>query len=391
MPLTTVSAAVSRAIEPRERSTAMIDALDKGIDSALADKRIVGCVLLVAEHGHIVFERAAGLADRESGRPMHVDTSFRYASVTKPFTTLAALKLMEAGLLGADDPVGKWLPDFAPRTADGATTQINVGRLMSQTAGLDYRFQQANDGPYAKAGISDGLDEANISLSENLARIASAPLSGAPGSGWRYSVATDVLGAVVEAVAGKPLPDAITDLVTGPLGLTASFHASPAGLATPYYDGESAPMRMDGVTDVALPAYVGSAIRFDPERIGRRSAFPSGGAGMAGTAQDVLRVLEVYRGGSFLSAASLEAARQARVGGEAMTQGPGWGFSWTGAVLVDPEAAGSPLSPGTVSWGGVYGHWWCIDHQRARIAVLLTNTAYEGMMGQLPRDVANAL
>ncbi|BCH26484.1 serine hydrolase domain-containing protein [Mesorhizobium sp. L-8-3] len=392
MSLTTVPPAISRGTEPEGRPAgAMIDALDNAIDSALADQRIVGCVLLVAEHGRIVFARAAGLADREAGRPMRIDTPFRYASVTKPFTTLAALKLVEAGLLGADDPVGKWLPGFAPRTADGSAAEISVGQLMSHTAGLDYRFQQATDGAYAKAGISDGLDEADISLAENLARIASAPLSGAPGGGWRYSVATDVLGAVVEAATAKPLAEAVVDLVTRPLGLTASFHASPAGLATPYHDGEGSPVRMEGVTDVPLPAYLGSAVRFDPGRIGRHAAFPSGGAGMAGTAQDVLSLLEAYRGGSFLSAVSREAARQVRVGGEAMTQGPGWGFCWTGAVLIDPEAAASTLSQGTVSWGGVYGHWWCVDHQRARVAVLLTNTAYEGMVGRLPRDIANAL
>ncbi|WP_280822564.1 serine hydrolase domain-containing protein [Pseudaminobacter soli (ex Li et al. 2025)] len=369
----------------------MTTAFDDALDSALADQRIVGCVLLVSEKGRIIFERAAGLADRETGRPMAIDTPFRYASVTKPFTTMAALKLMEAGVLSADDPIDKWLPSFAPTTADGTAAHITVAHLMSHTAGLDYGFQQERDGIYARSGISDGLDEANLSLADNIARIASVPLNSAPGAAWRYSVAIDVLGGVIEAVTGKSLPEAIANLVTGPLGLAASFHAVPDELATPYYAGAPAPIRMAGVTEVPLPAYLGSAVRFDPARIGRVSAFPSGGAGMAGTAHDVMRLLEAYRDGTFLSAARRQEAQKVRVGGEAMTQGPGWGFSWAGAVLVDPVVANSTLSSGTVSWGGVYGHWWCVDHQRERIAVLLTNTAYEGMIGRLTQDIAKAL
>ncbi|MET2830858.1 serine hydrolase domain-containing protein [Mesorhizobium shangrilense] len=376
---------------PRRPFGEMIGALDDAIDSALSDARIVGCVLLVSEGGRIVFERAAGLADRETGRPMKMDTPFRYASLTKPFTAMAALKLIEAEALSAEDPVEKWLPDFAPRRMDGTTEQITVAQLMSHTAGLDYRFQQDRNGAYARAGVSDGLDDADISLAENLVRIASIPLGAAPGSVWRYSVATDVLGGVVEAVTGKPLPQAIADLVTVPLGLTASFRADPGELATPYHDGEAAPIAMAGVTEVPLPDYLGSSIRFDPSRIGRDGAFPSGGAGMAGTAHDMMRLLEAFRSGDFLPAAQREDARRAWVGAEAMAQGPGWGFSWMGAVLVDPAAANSTLSSGTVSWGGVYGHWWCIDHQRGRIAVLLTNTAYEGMLGLLPQGIARAL
>ncbi|WP_202358375.1 serine hydrolase domain-containing protein [Mesorhizobium sp. 113-3-3] len=369
----------------------MAGALDEAIDSALSDARIVGCVLLVSDHGQIVFERAAGSADREAGRPMRTGTPFRYSSVTKPFTTMAALKLIEAGALSTEDPVEKWLPDFTPRTSEGTPGRIKVAQLMSHTAGLDYRFQQDRSGAYARAGVSDGLDDADISLAENLGRIASVPLSCTPGSAWRYSVATDVLGGIVEAVTGKTLPQAMADLVTAPLGLTASFHARPDELATPYHDGETAPIRMADVAEVSLPEYLGSAVRFDPSRIGRGSPFPSGGAGMAGTAHDVLRLLEAFREGDFLSAPRRQDASRIRVGAEAEAQGPGWGFSWTGAVLVDPAAASSTLSPGAVSWGGVYGHWWCIDHQRGRVAVLLTNTAYEGMLGLLPQAIAKAL
>ena len=370
--------------------TDLTTALDAAIDGALAERRVVGCVALVAERGEVVYRRAAGLADRETGRPMTVETPFRLASVTKPFTTAAALRLMSDGRLSPDDPVERWLPAFLPKHADGSSARITVGHLLAHMAGLDYRFSQPAGGVYAAAGVSDGLDEAGPGLAENLARIAAVPLDIEPGTAWRYSVATDVLGAVVEAVAGRPLDEAMEALVTGPLGLGARFHGDPATLAVPYYDARPEPRRMEGVVEVPLPEGFGSAVRFDPARIAAPSAFFSGGAGMAGRADDVLTLLEALRGGAFLAASWREAARRPRVGAEAMAQGPGWGYCWTGAVLLDPAAAGSGLSEGTVSWGGVYGHWWCIDHARQRVTVLLTNTAYEGMIGRLAQDVGAA-
>ncbi|WP_417770004.1 serine hydrolase domain-containing protein [Stappia sp.] len=368
----------------------MARALDAAIDSALAERRIVGCVSLVAERGQVVYRSAAGLADREAGLPMTVDTPFRLASVSKPFTTAAALRLMSDGRLSPDDPVERWLPAFLPKLANGASARITIGHLLAHMAGLDYRFSQPPGGAYAAAGVSDGLDEAGPDLADNLARIASVPLDMEPGTAWRYSVATDVLGAVVEAAAGQPLDEAMETLVTGPLGLGARFHADPATLAVPYFDERPEPRRMDGVVEVPLPEGFGSAVRFDPARIAAPSAFFSGGAGMAGRAGDVLTLLEALRSGAFLDAGWREAARRPRVGAEAMAQGPGWGYSWTGAILLDPVAAGSSLSEGAVSWGGVYGHWWCIDHARERVTVLLTNTAYEGMIGRLAQDVGAA-
>ncbi|MFE0018655.1 serine hydrolase domain-containing protein [Mesorhizobium sp. NPDC059054] len=365
-------------------------AIDEAIDLALLERRIVGAVVLVAKDGTLIYQRAAGLANRETRRLMTVETPFRFASLSKLFTTMAALKLLEAGALSADDLVSRWLPCFAPRTEEGNLAGITVGHLMSHVAGLDYAFQQPADGPYHVMGISDGLDEATLSLDQNLRRIASVPLDRAPGVTWRYSVATDVLGAVVSAAAGAPLPQAMDRLVLRPLKLRASFHWGGDDLAVPYRDGEHGPLLVDTIVDVPLPGIPGAGMRFDPHRIYRREAFPSGGAGMAGLAMDMLRLLEAYRDGMFLSSALRHAARQERVGPEAKTQGPGWGFGWMGSVLIDPASAQSPLSKGSVSWGGVYGHMWAIDFERSLSVIALTNTAFEGMLGQFPKHIIAA-
>src|SRR4051812_22271717 len=123
----------------RARPDSLANAIDVAVEDALAEGRIAGSVVLVAEDGKIVYERAAGLADRETGRQMQVETPFRFASVTKAFTTMAALKLMEAGRLSPEHRVTKYLPGFTPRLADGLIADIRIGQLMAHTAGLDYR------------------------------------------------------------------------------------------------------------------------------------------------------------------------------------------------------------------------------------------------------------
>ncbi len=185
------------------------NAIDGAIEKALREKRLVGAVVLVAQGGEIVYRRAAGMADREAGKPMACNTLFRLASVSKPIVSTAALALMARGDMRLDDPVTRWLPDFRPRLADGTVPLLTLRHLMTHTAGLSYRFFQPEGGCYARLGVSDGMDEAALSLPENVRRIASAPLLAPPGAEWRYSIATDVLGAVIERASGLPLAQAV--------------------------------------------------------------------------------------------------------------------------------------------------------------------------------------
>ncbi|AYV45047.1 serine hydrolase [Caulobacter flavus] len=372
--------------------TALAARIDAVVDRAVADQRLVGAVVLVARDGRLVYHRAAGLADREAKAPMRENTVFRLASVTKPFVSAAIMRLAEEGKLSLADPVTKWLPDFKPTLADGSTPTITLGQLLSHTAGLTYGLAEKADHPYHQLGVSDGLDISGLTLDEDVARIGKGPLAFAPGSAWRYSLAIDVLGLVAQKADGHPLPQVVARTVTGPLGLKdAGFQASdPARLATPYANASPAPTRITDNQDVSLGA---TAVRMAPSRAVDPAAFPSGGAGMVGTAGDVLALLEAVRtgGGPILSAASVQAMTTDQAGIKAATQGPGWGFGYGWAVLDDPAIAKTPQGAGTLAWGGVYGHNWFVDPQAKLTVVLLTNTAFEGMNGQVTRELRDAV
>lgn len=368
-----------------------IAALDNAIDSALAQRRIVGCVVLLAQDGRLAYARAEGFADREAGLPMQQATWLRYASVSKPFTTVAALRLIGMGRLSPQDPVTRWLPDFTPALPDGNRPVITVDQLMSHLAGLDYGFNQPPDGPYARAGVSDGIGDSGISLAENLRRIASVPLDRMPGTRWRYSVATDVLGAVIEAAADMPLPEAMAQLVTAPLGIEAGFRApATADLAVSYADARPEPQRMRGPTRLAKPLQPEQTYAFLPERIHDPSAYPSGGGGMAGTAEAALTLLETLRAGSFLGESLRAEAQHNRINQRHPLRGPGWGHAWAGAIITDTDRAGIGLPRGSLTWGGIYGHSWIVDPTRNRCLVALTNTAVEGMNGAFATEITAA-
>ncbi|MCA8235495.1 serine hydrolase domain-containing protein [Burkholderia cenocepacia] len=374
---------------------ALAERIDAVLSRQLDTQRLVGAVVLVARDGELVYRRAAGFADRESRTPMREDTLFRLASVTKPIVSAAAMALVAQRKLSLDEDIARWLPDFRPALPDGRVPTITVRQLLVHTAGLDYRFNETDaNGPYARAGVSDGLDDASITLAENLRRIASVPLLFAPGTSWNYSLSIDVIGALIEAVCGVPLPDAIDALVLRPLGArdTGFVARDPARLATPYVNDTPQPHLLAENETVPIDeGFVG--VTYSPSRALNAHAFPSGGAGMVGTAGDVLTVLDTLRagGGTILPAELVDEMGRVQTGDWELPDLPGAGFGIGFSVLRDPQAAASPESVGTWRWGGVYGHSWFVDRARGLTVVSLTNTLYEGMNGQYTLDLRDAV
>lgn len=372
--------------------------LDAVISNALREARIVGTVVLVARDGEAVYEHAAGFADREAGLAVRADTLFRLASITKPIVCAAAMTCVERDGLSLDAPVTEWLPGFEPKLPSGETPRITIRQLMTHTAGLDYRFQQAADGPYARANVSDGFDQPGLSMQENIRRISRVPLVSAPGAAFRYSVAMEVLGAVLERVADQTLPELVAERITGPLDMadTAFIVRERARLAVPYVDGKPQPKRMADGEVVPVPFTAGAGVIFSPSRAFDPASFPSGGAGMIGSAPDLLRFFECMRrgGGPILSkdsAAQMMRNQNASLPDNAQGPSPGWGFGFGASVLVDPAAAQSPQSTGTWLWGGLYGNSWFVDPARRLTVIALTNTAVEGLFGKFPIELRDAI
>ena len=361
------------------------------LQRAVAEARVVGAVALVAHQGEIVARAVEGLADREAGVPMREETVFRYASLTKPVTAVAALGLVEKGVLGLDEPITRWLPDFRP-SFEGRPACITVRHLLTHTSGLSYAFLEPRDGPYHAAGVSDGLDQPGLSIAENLRRLATLPLAFEPGSRFVYSLSLDVLGEVMARATGESLPSLFSSSIGAPLGWTRAGFSARAedGLATPYADGKPVPVRM---TDGIYVPYAGAGATFAPSRALDPGSYPSGGAGMVGTAAEFLRFLEALRvRHPFAPRPLLDAMLKDQIPAIASPiLRDGWGYGFGVAVLRDPAAAGSPFNAGSVRWGGAYGNAWFIDEVAGVSAVLLTNTAFEGMSGRIRDELERAV
>ncbi|MBJ6133659.1 beta-lactamase family protein [Ochrobactrum sp. Q0168] len=387
-----VIAAATTALAEPTTDPALEARLNPVIDRALSEKRIVGTVVLVAKDGRLVYHRAAGYADREAGREMREDAIFRLASITKPIVTAAAMRLVEEGRLDLEAPVTRWLPYFRPAMPDGSTPEITIRQLLNHTSGLGYGFLEPVDGSYHKLNISDGLDQPGLPLEENLARLSAAPLNFIPGTSWRYSLGIDVLGGVLEKIEERSLSEIVRDKITAPLGIydTDFSVRDTLRLTKAYADGKPEPVPM---TDGIAVSFMGSEATFAPSRILNARSYQSGGAGMAGTASDVLHFLEAIRtgGAPVLKSETVETMIRDQVGSEAETQGPGWGFGYGWAVLNNAKQAGTPQAVGTLQWGGAYGHYWFVDRKNGLSVVALTNTAFEGMAGAFPTDIRNAV
>ncbi|MFB0844027.1 serine hydrolase domain-containing protein [Paenibacillus oleatilyticus] len=368
--------------------------IDEVVDRTIAEKRLVGAVVKVALDGEPVYSRAAGLADRERNRPMQEDALFRLASVSKPIVSAAALVLVAQGRLQLGDSVHRWLPTFRPRLSNGDCAEITIRQLLTHTAGLTYRFFQEEKGTYEQAGVSDGMDQAGITLEENMRRLATAPLLYTPGTEWKYSIATDVLGAVIEKAAEAPLGEAVRSLVTKPLAMndTGFTAVDPERLTAAYANDMPEPRRMQDPERVAF--LEGTAgFRLSPGRALDDTAYPSGGAGMVGSAGDFMLLLEALRkgGAPLLPERLVREMTTNQIGDLPMAYWPGRGFGLGFTLLKDPAAAGTPESPGTWRMGGTYGHSWFVDPALGLSVAAFTNTALEGMSGLFTEELCEAV
>lgn len=358
------------------------------VDAAIAGDGIVGCVIMVSRDGEIVHRAADGYFDREAGILMREDAIFRLASFTKPLVATVALAMIERGLLALDQPVADILDYFTPAMPEGDRPTITIAHLLTHTGGIG-----AGGPAFERAGVAGGLGDTDLSLEENLKRLASVELVHRPGAGWMYGKGLDVLGGVVAARHGATLHEALDHYVLAPLGLVdTGFLVTDRDRLGPVYadNPAGAPTRMTGTTFVPGRGD-SSGVYFSPDRVLNPRAFQSGGSGAVGTTAEFMRFLEALRqgGAPLLSAATMAMATRNQIG--PIERLPGNAFCFLGGIISDPTAARTPQAIGTYEWGGIYGHRWFVDPTNRLTVVVMSNTANEGCSGAFPKEVRDAI
>ena len=365
------------------------------IDDHLRDRylepgKISGAFTLVARRGKLAHCSALGHMELERERPLEEDAIFRIYSMTKPITSVAVMMLYEKGLFQLRDPVYKFIPAFKDQgvfrmgsypnfLSDPPQRPMRIKDLLTHTSGLTYGFMHRTpvDAGYRRAGLEGARSSAN--LEETVQTIASLPLEFSPGERWNYSMATDVLGHLIQVVSGKPFDQFLREEIFEPLGMVdTGFYVPPEKQSRlPACYERRLDRKLVLQDDPATSPYL-----TPPE-------FLSGGGGLVSTGRDYLRFAEMLRrggergGARILSRKTLELMTQNHLPGNVdltqMAQGTfsetpyegvrfGLGFS----INLGPGRTGAAGSAGEFAWGGAASTAFWVDPAEDLCVVFLT-------------------
>ncbi len=357
-------------------SSERLQRLDAAMQQKVDEKQLAGVVTILARHGKVVEFKTYGKKDLASGAPMDKDTIFRIYSMTKPVTGAAMMILYEEGKWQPDDPISKYIPEFANlkvfKGVDNNGEPIlespvhppTMLQLMTHTAGFTYGFgTSVVDKMYHDQQVLHSR-----TLQEMIEKLAKIPLLYEPGTRWVYSLSVDIQGYLVEKLSGKPLADFMRERIFEPLGMKDTGFYVPKEkmnrLATLYRVDDKnewtpASPENDLAPDLSIPP-----------------TMPSGGGGLLSTAQDYLRFSEMLLNGGQLDGVRLLAPPTVRL----MTSNhlpdklmtgefgiglqhirPGMGFGFDVAVFSDPAQAVDITGKGTFLWDGAASTWFWID------------------------------
>jgi CubicO group peptidase (beta-lactamase class C family) len=386
--------------------------IDRHFRRYVDDGRLPGWLLAISRKGRVAHLETYGARDLETKAPVALDTLFRIYSMTKPVTSVAAMMCYEEGLFELTDPVSRYIDSFrdvrvfrggsavAPVT-EPATEPVRIWHLLTHTAGLTYGFHFAHpvDAMYRAAGFELGGPR-DMDLAASVDTWASIPLLFQPGSSWNYSVATDVVGRLVEVVSGQSLDAFFAERIFRPLGMTD----------TSFYVDET---RADRLAALCIPDKDKQARQNDA--MGANALRPpkclSGGGGLISSAGDYHRFVEMLRRGGELDGARLLGPRTVQymtqnhlpggvdiasfgtaINAEAPPVGVGFGLGF--GVTIDPTAARVLSGKGEYSWGGAASTAFFVDPSEELTAVFLTQLLPSGthpLRSQLRQLVYQAL
>ena len=351
--------------------------------------RLPHAATLVSRRGEIAHQSVIG--DARPGEALKDDAIFRIASMTKPITSIAFMMLVEEGKVALSDPLVKFCPEFSdtgvfvagggnvPFLTRPPAQPIRMVDLLRHTSGLTYGFQERTpvDAAYRKARIDDF--DADYSMDSFIADLAKIPLQFDPGAHWNYSMATDVLGAVIERIEGKPFAEVLQERIFGPLSMVDTGFKVPAEQQHRLADAYAFQPR-----DRKQDFDAGDRSRWAKDR-----SFHSGGGGLVSTLDDYHRFCLMLLGGGklgdtrIISRKTLDLMTSNHLpGGGDLTQhsvgifsedeNAGVGFGLGFAVTLDPARAGIPGSAGDFYWGGMFSTGFFVDPVEEICMVFMT-------------------
>jgi CubicO group peptidase (beta-lactamase class C family) len=377
-------ASLLRAADPAALGfdAARLQRLDGVIEREIDGGQLAGAVMIVKRDGQDAVFKAYGKSDLEANVAMKPDAIFRIASMSKALTTVAALMLYEEGRFMLNDPVSKFIPEYAksvvaiPPPADApagtkyvtvpAKHAITIRELMTHTAGLTYGDFLAID-DYKQARLHGWyLIDHDETIGDAMKRLATLPLSAQPGEAHNYGYGTDLLGYLVEVVSGQPLDQFIAERITTPLKMVdTSFYLPPekaSRLAVVYGLENGKLVRKE---DSAKTDFIS----------GPRKLF-SGGAGLLSTASDYGRFLQMLLnngeldGVRLLSPRTVELMHQNHTGDLFKSDAGAFGLGFW--VNNNPGRYGELVGEGAYGWGSAYFPQYFVDPKEKLVAILMT-------------------
>lgn len=332
----------------------------------IAETETPGAIMLIARGGEVGFYAEAGVQGPDDPTPMNEDTIFRIYSMTKPIVSVAAMSMVEDGLMELDAPIETYVPAYAemkvidPATGGvrPATDSITVRDLLRHTSGMIYGVF-APDSPLGKAYLEAEIPSSEFDLDELSRRMSGLPLLFDPGSAWAYSRSTDVLGDVMEAAADKPLDEILEERVLGPLEMTETAF---------YREPEAAP-RVAEPPEQAVPLFGVT----DPKPM------LSGGGGLTSTIGDYLTFVRMLSGKGALNGVriieedTLAAMTMNQLDGVDRSffyPGDAYGFGLGFATRLTEDGP-YPGSVGDYWWRGYAGTYFWVDPEKDLFAILM--------------------
>lgn len=374
--------ATTKGISPER-----LNRIDSMLLQAIKDQKIPGAVALVARHGNIVYHKAFGLANNATNQAMEINTIFRIASQSKAITSTAVMMLWEEGKFQLDDPISKYIPEFgnpqllesfnnadSSYTTKPANNQITIRHLLTHTSGLGYgqidsdpRFKKL----YAKAGIVDLFTTQNVSIADNIKKLAQLPLHHNPGEKFTYSESIDVLGYFVEVMSNMPFDVFLKTRIFEPLGM----HDTQFYLPEAKYNRLVTVQTKDNNRWIKYPT---TFYDTDYPKTGAKTFF-SGGAGLTSTAKDYATFLQMYlnngelNGVRLLSRTTVETILTNQIPYISKDIPAVHGLAF-GLVDIKKHDLGGSGSTGTFEWGGYFNTQYYADPKEGLIAIILKQT-----------------